>query len=206
MMSFGINDDWTFEFAMIDLFDCEVWAYDPTIMYKYPISNSVLLSLIHDSRGIPNQPAKMHFIRTGIAGDNRRNDYRTLETLMDAAKIDIVDVLKVDAEHWEWQMLQSTLEHHILRDRVRQITMEIHFYLGDHSADRCDRLNQGCMGRLIMFYTQMLQSLEEEGFIPIDWHMNPFSKHAIVGDQRQSQKFLCCYELAFINKNLFFDS
>jgi len=123
---------------------------------------------------------------------------------MDQNKIDVLDVLKVDVEHWEWPMLESSLENHVLRDRVRQLNIEVHLWPdhGTHSG-RCDRLNQDCVGRVMSYYLKMFKSIEEEGFVPVDHHLNPQSTYPTVGDGAHHVRIACCYELNYINKNLF---
>ena len=36
-MSFGINDDSTFEDALVENYNCDVYGYDPTISYPQPL-------------------------------------------------------------------------------------------------------------------------------------------------------------------------
>jgi len=61
---------------------------------------------------------QIHFFPQGIHGDDSRDKYKTLGHLMNASHLSMVDVLKVDAEYYEWAMLHSTLPFNIMRDKA----------------------------------------------------------------------------------------
>jgi len=173
VISLGINDDWTFDEDMVNA-GCEVWAYDHTIS------------------GINTKyPDKLHWFKIGVAPTDQ-DILLSIPTMMAKNNIQILDILKMDVEGAEWDTFEELLKSHFLKERVRQITLEIHLW----SEDCRDK--KSC-STLVTRWNRILQGLKQEGFVLYDYHTNPVSSLSYFED---GSVFLCCYELAMYNTNL----
>ena len=116
-----------------------------------------------------------------------------------------MDVLKVDAEHFEWPMLESSFPFHLLRDHVKQITLEFHFWPIGNDQGRCFGDDEICIGSRLVYYHRWLHALETEGFILYDSHRNDFASMWSVGADNpiNEKSFPCCFEVALVNRKWF---
>lgn len=118
--SFGIQEDWSFEWAM-ELLDCAVFAFDPSINDTYY-----------------SQGGAIRFYRVGIGVDDSvtKEGWRifSLESLVRLLNHTnrTIDYIKMDVEDAEWDFLYNSASNSssVLMTRVRQIGVELHLY--DH--------------------------------------------------------------------------
>ncbi|KAF9426617.1 Methyltransferase-like protein 24 [Podila epigama] len=114
--SLGVFDDSSFEAAMMDRTNCEVWAFDGSV-------NSVA----GDAKGNP----RIHFSKVFIAQEDRVDldgtVWKTLTTIMNENGHEWIDVLKIDIEGYEFEAMDALMDTY--KDRVlpfSQLQMEIH--------------------------------------------------------------------------------
>ena len=112
--SFGINNDFSFDDAVSEIYGCNVYSFDPS-MNKTNHKHS----------------AKVWFYNVGIAGKDYTNnlkwDLRTLASIMEMLGHTNrkIDILKMDVESSEWPLLSHVLNTNIL-DNVGQLYLEFH--------------------------------------------------------------------------------
>ena len=113
--SFGVAEDMSFDLGA-DGIGCTVHSYDHTIRSLPSVRDSTDHSIIWKQIGL------------GTEG----NDSKYLMSLREILKINgdqFVDVLKIDIEGGEWSFLEEVLESGLIRERVGQFCLEIHFSL-----------------------------------------------------------------------------
>lgn len=113
--SFGINNNFLFDNAAVDLFGCDVYCFDP--------------SMTNSSSRVSEH---VWFYKLGLAGENKVNSKGWSLKTLDAIKQMLghsnktIDILKVDIEGDEWASLLQMVPAGSLRN-VKQIAMETHF-------------------------------------------------------------------------------
>ena len=97
----------------------------------------------------------------------------------------IVDVVKYDLEFGEINILPEALNSGVLRDRVKQFTLEVHVApIGTSNCKDMNNVQDACRAKAREFYG-MLRKLERQGFRLYDVWKNPFCEY--------------CWQLAYIN-------
>jgi hypothetical protein len=179
VLSFGVNDDPSWENQMAEDYGCEVFAHDPTIAVGTQQQNGLLFA------------KRVHFIPLGLEGLNYepgkygRWPMRTLSSLMEQHNVTHIHVLKADIEYSEWAFLQESYASGTLQ-HVDQIMLEIHFW-PDQGRSLDPQL-------LVRQYYRALKDLENWGFKIYDYHENPLSDLKQFG----TKNFACCHEVAWI--------
>jgi hypothetical protein len=115
--SYGSNNDFQFEDALLDTSTCSVWTYDPT---SSPPQSS------HSGR--------IHFERVGLGlttASHIRYNTRTIQDQMQLNGHECIDVLKIDIEGLEWELV--TEWHRTSWPCFRQLQVEMHL---DFNGDR----------------------------------------------------------------------
>lgn len=132
--SFGIGEDASFDLAIIENFDCPVFAYDPT-----PKSHAWVKKNISEERfnfspvGIaetsgqvavkpPRDPSNVSFSVSRDASDHFFSVKR-LSDLMDQNRHTHIDLLKMDIEGFEYKVIPDIFASKILPS---QIAVEFH--------------------------------------------------------------------------------
>jgi len=69
--------------------------------------------------------------------------------------------------------------------------------------DRCAPDDQDCVGDMLTYFTSLITSLQEQGFVLYDSHENPHSARWWVWSGLRLRRYSCCFELSFVNTNLF---
>ncbi|KAG0066753.1 hypothetical protein BGZ93_003026 [Podila epicladia] len=122
--SLGVFDDSSFEAAMMERTNCEVWAFDGSVD-----------GVAGDARGNP----RIHFSKVFLGcQDKVENGYvfKTLPTIMKENGHTWIDVLKIDIEGYEFQVLTDLMnayEGKILP--FSQLQIEFHLYSADMGTD-----------------------------------------------------------------------
>ncbi|XP_018017319.1 uncharacterized protein LOC108673940 [Hyalella azteca] len=118
VLSFGINNEWSFDDAM-EQYGCKVYAFDPTMDEQAYLRGS----------NIHFHPWALGGV-TGVA--NFRGKNRTIYTYRDILKKineekSVIDYLKIDVEGYEIDFFRNVLNDDAeLLANVKQIGMEIH--------------------------------------------------------------------------------
>ena len=146
--SFGINNEWSFDDAMV-LYGCQVYAFDPSMSNK-------------TKRG-PN----IHFYDWAVSEvDDPEYKSFTLSTIYDKLKPlhgdgAVIDYLKIDIEHDEWLVVPQIVQSGFL-DKVRQLVMEVHVWTKEEHIDS------------YRSFVAVLKSLEDYGMIRFDSKYTPW--------------------------------
>lgn len=155
--SLGVFDDSSFEAAMLERTNCEIWAFDASVnnvaggmffffvlwfvlfvQYVLPIcivADKEALAMIVDARGHP----RIHFSKVFLGGEDKIENgyvYKTLPTIMKENGHTWIDVLKMDIEGNEWQVLSDLMnayEGKILP--FSQLQVEFHLNNADMGTD-----------------------------------------------------------------------
>lgn len=128
--------------------------------------------------------------------------------------IDYLDVLKIDIEGSEFPFLMESFPHHILRDRVKQMAIEIHAskflgegtfvlltsrflrllinYLLGLAGTRYCEANEKCARACRSVYVKFARMIEREGFRIVDSRPNPWWPD--------------CFETTYVNVRFFPDA
>ncbi|XP_052251404.1 uncharacterized protein LOC127858369 isoform X6 [Dreissena polymorpha] len=113
--SFGINYQFDFDYATVDLFGCDVYAFDPSM-----------------NRSTSRITEHIKFYKWGLGGEDMVNNYgwpiKTLSSIRkELGHTDKpIDLLKIDIEGDEWHAIPQMIASGALDD-VKQISMETHF-------------------------------------------------------------------------------
>lgn len=113
--SFGIDNDFSFDEAVVKRYGCEVHSFDPSM-----------------KEGEYVKPKTVTFHDIGLSHENQRLrgkqwKMKTLKTIrrdLDHVKIPI-DILKLDIEEWEWFALPEMIYSGSIKD-VKQLNIELH--------------------------------------------------------------------------------
>ena len=112
--SFGVNYIWEFDDQLASEYGCDVLAFDPSM-----------------STNTHKRRERLMFYREGLAGKDgiqpngwKLNKFSSLLKRFQHEN-KIVDILKIDIEHWEWDSLESALRDGAL-NKVRQFVFETH--------------------------------------------------------------------------------
>ncbi|XP_059152308.1 uncharacterized protein LOC131938318 [Physella acuta] len=124
--SFGINNDFSFDDAMVDQ-GCEVHSFDPSMNqsdHKRGRNNTfhnLGLSNTNTDAFLPR--------RDGYVQDNQVWRIRTLKAIKQMLGHDqrVIDVLKIDVEGHEWTVIDNLIETDMFR-YVRQFLLEFHLF------------------------------------------------------------------------------
>ena len=155
--SFGINYEWSFDEAM-EQYGCKVFAFDPSMKttdYQY-------------SKAIS-------FYNLGLGGKSTKQENGwTIKTLSDIYTMlkpihsdVVIDYLKIDIEHAEWDTIPNMIESGMLK-KVRQMGIEFHLSSGAKLEHFRNRI-------------KIIRSIEKAGFIRFDSKYNPWFHGKIPG-------------------------
>lgn len=180
--SFGVGRAWGFDDAVSTEYQCNVYAFDPTInkeqhtrlerIYFFPIGLGGEKQNTLGKKKFPLQTYKQFL--------ERFNHTQT-----------VIDILKIDIEYSEWASLDSMIHDGSLVN-VKQLQLEIH--TEEVHKERSTTAH-------FVYYWRLLRNLHKLGFRLWGCHDNPygpFMKHVL-----PERKISCCYELYFINQNFF---
>ncbi|KAJ9142279.1 hypothetical protein NKR19_g7271 [Coniochaeta hoffmannii] len=143
--SFGVRDESSFENEMLSRTDCEVWAYDFSVV-------DFGEQLEHGNR------ARAKFMQVGIAGKTDKNRSPPFYSIADLMKMnghDYIDILKMDIEFAEFEAMDG-LSADFPADKgyelpIGQLMIEIHLFK--------DRMNS-------KKYLEWWERLESRGLRP----------------------------------------
>lgn len=113
--SFGINFKFDFDEAVVDMFGCDVFAFDPSM-----------------NKSTSKFSEHIWFYKWGLAGEDTVNNQgwqlKTLSTIRKELghTNKTIDLLKIDVEGDEWHAIPQMISSGALDD-VKQISMETHF-------------------------------------------------------------------------------
>lgn len=134
--SFGVNQDSSFEAAILQRTNAQIWGYD--------------FSVDKWAKHIPNHRlSRAHFTKAGIAkttDETKQPPFYSVQDLMKKNGHDYVDLVKMDIEGFEYDAITSLVTS-ILADPggshngtlpFGQLLVEMHFYTGDrpHSTPK----------------------------------------------------------------------
>lgn len=137
--SFGVGEDISFDLGLIDKYNCQIFAFDPTPKSINWISDRSLPSNfkffpygIHSETGdvVFNLPKNKDFVSGSIIRQSNVDIYNSIQVHMkclDDIILDLqhteIDILKIDIEGSEYQVLDSILNSNV---KINQILIEIH--------------------------------------------------------------------------------
>ena len=175
--SFGISNEWSFDEAM-EQYGCEVFAFDPSM----------------DMEPQDYHP-RIHFYNWGLSYEDANSGefgnwhMRSLSSIYNNLTAQhghvVIDYLKMDIEHSEWDVLPNIIYSGML-SKVRQLGIEIHLDPNEHIKTYRKKVN-------------ILRSLEQMGMVRFDskynqWNPAKFTELNISG--------YLAYEIAWYNNNL----
>lgn len=124
--SFGVNRDSSFEAALLERTNAQIWGYD------YSVS-SWANDIPEEQRG-----SRAHFSKFGIGRKTDKNHdppFYTVQDLMKTNGHDHIDIVKMDIEGAEFDAMTSLIEHTIEQQGAEeailpfgQLLVEIHFF------------------------------------------------------------------------------
>ncbi|KAL4240661.1 hypothetical protein ACF0H5_001452 [Mactra antiquata] len=151
--SFGINNDFSFDEAIRDYYGCDVHCFDPSMNQD------------DFDRG------KIHFHNLGISSrDEVTRDgwkllrYNSIRSQLGHTK-DIISILKIDVEMYEWSVLPDILDTADLRG-TNNIALEFHLELSSPEQNRERYLSA----------LKLLRKLYEAGYRIFWTHQNKWCK------------------------------
>ncbi|KAI9239914.1 MAG: methyltransferase domain-containing protein [Podila humilis] len=123
--SLGVFDDSSFEAAMLERTDCEIWAFDASVD-----------GIAGDAKGHP----KIHFSKIFLGGEDRVDElgyvFKTLPTIMKENGHTWIDVLKMDIEGNEFQVMSNLMDAYEGKTLpFSQIQVELHLTSPDMGMD-----------------------------------------------------------------------
>ena len=139
--SFGIGEDVSFSEAVIERFDAEVYAFDPTPKSIKFVSESNLSNNPHFHffpYGISDKDEKENFYlpsneeyvsgsviaHDGVRGGEIQVEMKSLKTIMQQLGHEKIDILKMDIEGSEFKVIEKLNKEE--SSAIGQICMEIH--------------------------------------------------------------------------------
>jgi len=169
--------DWSFEMQMVEE-GCDVVTYKPKVQTEVPM----------ELAGVQFYPIGIDVKDLQVPPEDVKPT-RTLLSAINEQKMGFVDVVKYDMEFGEIEILPEALRSHVLRDRVKQFTLEIHVApIGTSVCNDQNNLQEACRAKARQFYV-ILRMLEAEGFRLYDIWKNPFCEY--------------CWQLAYVNAVFF---
>jgi FkbM family methyltransferase len=142
--SLGIGQDVTFDLSIINRYQNQVYAYDPTPksidwvsanvrepkFIFHPMAAAALDGTIHlfepNSESADQVSASM--IQTGDVTTSFDAPCQTIETMFNVNRHDHCDVLKMDIEGAEYSILSQLCKNGLIQ-RVKQLLVEFHHFL-----------------------------------------------------------------------------
>lgn len=137
--SFGVGEDISFDLGLIEKYNCQVFAFDPTpksINWIYdrslPSNFHFFPYGIHSETGdvVFNLPKNKDFVSGSIIRQSNvdvSNSIKVHMKCLDDIILDLqhieIDILKIDIEGSEYQVLDSILKSNV---KINQILIEIH--------------------------------------------------------------------------------
>lgn len=177
--SIGIGEDISFDEALYNAFNCDIFMYDPTPKSINWVKNKQLLSNYHFFPiGISNKIGKLEFLlpkndnfisgsllqQQNVSGEKRITvKVNTMTNFMKQNNHQSVDVLKMDIEGSEYDVIENSLESNL---DIKQILIEFHsrfFPNGNTKTKNAIRSLEKHGYRLFA----ISDSLEEASFIKI---------------------------------------
>ena len=131
--SFGVGDDISFDLSLINQYDLQIFAFDPTpksvdwinnlkLPKQFVLKNIGLAD--YDGKAKFNPPENpMHISATMLDRPETKNesykvDVKTLGTIMAELKHKHIDILKMDIEGMEYRTIDNILSSNILPSQV----------------------------------------------------------------------------------------
>jgi hypothetical protein len=121
--SFGIDNQWTFDEDMAK-FGCHVYSFDPSM----------------GANNYYNRTSKIHFFNLGLAKENGQSPkgwkMKTASSIYEMladyhSNSTLIDIFKMDIEFYEWEVIPQMVQSGFLRDKVKQLAVEIHLNIDD---------------------------------------------------------------------------
>ncbi|KAJ3118191.1 Methyltransferase-like protein 24 [Nowakowskiella sp. JEL0407] len=175
--SFGINNDFTWDDAILDATGCTVHSFDPTMKMNETKRNAK--SYFHPigigSRNDDNFASGDKF---SMGAKGRNWTIRTLDQMKKNYQSTTIPILKIDTEYNEWEVLEQWLEAGSLVN-VDQLLMEVHFWPQKEDPEMFKQPNRqiGIMNKWI----SILDRLHSHGFKLYNVHLNPMSSKVDLG-------------------------
>ena len=114
--SFGINNEWSFDRAMVE-YGCRVFAFDPSMKNQSgPVEGITFFPI-----GLGHRDEKLS--SSGWQLYTLRSIHQMMRAQYGVGAV--IDYLKIDIEHSEWLVLPQILESGVL-NLVRQLAVEVH--------------------------------------------------------------------------------
>ena len=114
--SFGINNEWSFDRAMVE-YGCRVFAFDPSMKNQSgPVEGITFFPI-----GLGHRDEKQS--SSGWQLYTLRSIHQMMRAQYGVGAV--IDYLKIDIEHSEWLVLPQILESGVL-NLVRQLAVEVH--------------------------------------------------------------------------------
>lgn len=145
--SVGVGEDITFDLELIDLFNCQVHAFDPTpIAVEYISKIGNINNFIFHHIGLGAEDDLIDFQIPPISGwhsfsltpdfnaaqvGSVKCKVQTLESIMIALGHQKIDVLKMDIEGFEYSVVENILSSNI---KPKQLLIEFHHKIYQHSV------------------------------------------------------------------------
>ncbi|KAJ3125269.1 hypothetical protein HK098_000394 [Nowakowskiella sp. JEL0407] len=188
--SFGINNDFTFDDAIIQATGCTVHSFDPTMAMeetqRSPKSffHPIGIGAKNDDSFTGGDKFSM-----GLAGVNWT--VRTMDEMKKMYKSINMPLVKMDTEYNEWEVLEQWLEAGSLSN-VDQLVMEVHFW-----PQKEDPLYFQPHRQLEIMnkWVSILDRLQGQGFKLYNVHLNPMSTMVDLGI---GFHFPCCFEVSYV--------
>ena len=155
--SFGINNEWSFDRAMVE-YGCQVYAFDPSMKNQSgPVEGIQFFPV-----GLGHREEKL--TTTGWQMFTLQSIHQMMRAQHGVGAV--IDYLKIDIEHSEWLVLPQMIESGML-NLVRQLAVEIHIK-SDSTLDDQRHL------------AGILQQIERQGgMVRFDSKLNPWSRALI---------------------------
>lgn len=127
--SMGVRDESSFENEMLKRTNCEVWAYDFSV-----VDFGVQLE--------PGNRARAHFFQAGIAGKTDKTKDPPFYSISDLMKMNghtYIDILKMDIEFAEFDAMDGIVKDFPaeagMELPIGQLMVEVHMFNGKRTAE-----------------------------------------------------------------------
>ena len=164
--SIGIGEDVSFDMELINKFNCNVFAYDPTPKsVKWVDKNVDLDNFIFHPLGVANQKGEREFYlpknQNHVSGSiNNINsieiknsiklNFDSLNNIMKLNNHNKIDVLKMDIEGAEYEVIDHIKKHQL---DIKQILVEFHPHFEKNgkkktkiAIEKLEKMGYGCFG------------------------------------------------------------
>lgn len=147
--SFGIGEDVSFDKAIINQFNCDVYGFDPTPKsIKWVESSNIDEKFNFYSYGISDKsgfetfylPRNTNYVSGSTVNmDNVNNlepiqvPMKNITAIMKEFNHDIIDVIKMDIEGAEYKVIEDILSSNII---VKQLCIEFHHRMIERGANK----------------------------------------------------------------------